>query len=110
MHLTPTDRFSSGLQIHNGVKNGVKAQIYDKKTVVLNEIYSIKWRREGDSNPRYGYPYTRFPGEPFQPLRHLSEGRALYRLSVTVSTYRRVKKSSGSKSGALGRSAAGRPR
>ena len=22
------------------------------------------WRREGDSNPRYGYPYTRFPGEP----------------------------------------------
>ncbi len=71
---------------------------------------SAKWRREGDSNPRYGYPYTRFPGEPFQPLRHLSEGRALYRLSVTVSTYRRVKKSSGSKSGALGRSAAGRPR
>ena len=31
------------------------------------------WRRGRDSNPRYGStPYTHFPGEPVQPLRHLS--------------------------------------
>jgi site-specific DNA recombinase len=29
-------------------------------------------RREGDSNPRYGYPYTRFPSALLQPLGHLS--------------------------------------
>ena len=30
------------------------------------------WRREGDSNPRYGFPYTRFPSVRLQPLGHLS--------------------------------------
>jgi len=32
----------------------------------------LKWRREGDSNPRYGSPYTHFPGVRLQPLGHLS--------------------------------------
>src|SRR5690606_4962115 len=40
--------------------------------------YSISilssWRRERDSNPRYGFPYTRFPGVRLQPLGHLSVG------------------------------------
>jgi site-specific DNA recombinase len=31
-----------------------------------------KWRRERDSNPRYGCPYTRVPGVRLQPLGHLS--------------------------------------
>ena len=30
------------------------------------------WRRERDSNPWYGYPYTRFPSVLLQPLGHLS--------------------------------------
>ena len=30
------------------------------------------WRRERDSNPRYGFPYTHFPGVRLQPLGHLS--------------------------------------
>lgn len=34
---------------------------------------SLKWRRERDSNPRYGFPYTRFPGVHLQPLGHLSK-------------------------------------
>src|SRR5690349_3279267 len=39
------------------------------KSVAYLEI----WRRERDSNPRYGYkPYTRFPGVRLQPLGHLS--------------------------------------
>ena len=29
-------------------------------------------QRGRDSNPRYSFPYTRFPGEPLQPLGHLS--------------------------------------
>ena len=40
--------------------------------------------------PRYGYPYPRFPGEP-QTLRHLSEGVALYRREAPFSGSRRVK-------------------
>src|SRR5438105_14584806 len=33
---------------------------------------SVDWRREWDSNPRYGFPYTRFPSVRLQPLGHLS--------------------------------------
>src|SRR3546814_10307053 len=32
------------------------------------------WRRERDSNPRYGSPYTHFPGVRLQPLGHPSGG------------------------------------
>ena len=31
-----------------------------------------KWRREWDSNPRYGSPYTRFPSVRLKPLGHPS--------------------------------------
>ena len=31
-----------------------------------------KWRREWDSNPRYGFPHTRFPSVRLKPLGHLS--------------------------------------
>jgi site-specific DNA recombinase len=31
-----------------------------------------RWRRERDSNPRYGFPYTHFPGVRLQPLGHPS--------------------------------------
>ncbi len=30
------------------------------------------WRRERDSNPWYGFPYTRFPSVLLKPLGHLS--------------------------------------
>ena len=30
------------------------------------------WRRERDSNPRYGFPYSGFQDRPFQPLTHPS--------------------------------------
>jgi hypothetical protein len=33
---------------------------------------NILWRREGDSNPRYGHPYTCLANMRFQPLTHLS--------------------------------------
>ncbi|CAH1659097.1 hypothetical protein BOSEA31B_11815 [Hyphomicrobiales bacterium] len=31
-----------------------------------------EWRTGRDSNPRYGFPYTHFPGVRLQPLGHLS--------------------------------------
>jgi hypothetical protein len=31
-----------------------------------------RWRRGWDSNPRYGFPYTRFPSVRLKPLGHLS--------------------------------------
>ncbi len=41
------------------------------------EYRKHKCERKGwDSNPRYGLPHTRFPGEPVQPLLHLSVLRA----------------------------------
>ena len=41
------------------------------------------WRRERDSNPRYGFPYSGFQDHPFQPLTHPS---ALYCQRVTPGT------------------------
>ena len=31
------------------------------------------WRRGRDSNPRYSFPYTRFPSVLLKPLGHLSD-------------------------------------
>jgi hypothetical protein len=39
---------------------------------VLRKTQKECWRREWDSNPRYGFPYTRFPSVLLQPLGHLS--------------------------------------
>ena len=46
------------------------------------------WRRERDSNPRYGFPYTRFPSVRLKPLGHLSvrAGLTVYRRAGTRST------------------------
>ncbi len=35
----------------------------------------LKWRRRRDSNPRYGFPHTHFPGVRLQPLGHPSASR-----------------------------------
>ena len=42
-----------------------------------------KWRRGWDLNPRSSFPDTRFRGELFQPLRHLSAKK--YSKAVMVS-------------------------
>jgi DNA-binding transcriptional LysR family regulator len=36
------------------------------------ELVNGIWRREWDSNPRYGFPHTRFPSVRLKPLGHLS--------------------------------------
>ena len=45
------------------------------------------WRREWDSNPRYGFPYTRFPSERLQPLGHPSGARKRAQYSGRVLSY-----------------------
>ena len=58
---------------HSKMKNGSTISL---KPIIYGQTYSIlpdnKWRRERDSNPRYSFPYTRFPGVLLQPLGHLS--------------------------------------
>ena len=38
-------------------------------------VAELRWRRGRDSNPRYGFPYTHFPGVRLRPLGHPSNGR-----------------------------------
>jgi hypothetical protein len=43
-------------------------------SIIVEEVEAgILWRREWDSNPRYGFPHTRFPSVRLKPLGHLSE-------------------------------------
>ena len=49
---------------------GNVAQIDDN--TILSAISITCWRREWDSNPRYGFPHTRFPSVRLKPLGHLS--------------------------------------
>ena len=42
----------------------------------------LEWRTGWDSNPRYGFPYTRFPSERLQPLGHLSGGPVMAACAV----------------------------
>jgi hypothetical protein len=46
------------------------APLIERKSRRVTATYG--WRREWDSNPRYGFPYTRFPSVRLQPLGHPS--------------------------------------
>ena len=46
---------------------------------MFSEVFAVdsifiheRWRREGDSNPRYAFTYARFPSVCLKPLNHLS--------------------------------------
>src|SRR6266545_3759540 len=55
--------------IYFGFRRALSQDIVEKRRAF--------WRREWDSNPRYGFPYTRFPSVRLQPLGHPSaRGRA----------------------------------
>ena len=43
--------------------------MYKQKALLLE---NSAWRREGDSNPRYGYPYDSLANCWFKPLTHLT--------------------------------------
>ena len=42
------------------------------KSCSVCKLLILNWRRGRDSNPRYSFPYTRFPSVRLQPLGHLS--------------------------------------
>jgi integrase len=44
----------------------------DAIDALIADVTIDRWRREWDSNPRYGCPYTRFPSVRLQPLGHPS--------------------------------------
>ena len=50
-------------------------EVFDLQRRKANNREYCEWRREWDSNPRYGFPYTRFPSVRLQPLGHLSKPR-----------------------------------
>ena len=45
---------------------------------------TMVWRRERDSNPRYSFPYTRFPGVRLQPLGHPSANEFARQNIITI--------------------------
>src|SRR5437667_9983797 len=54
-------------------------------------IPASEWRRERDSNPRYGFPYSGFQDHPFQPLTHPSAAvlNAFYQAPHTAEEFTR---------------------
>ena len=52
---------------------GKNKRFYMALMDVGGRLRTITWRREWDSNPRYGFPYTRFPSVRLQPLGHPSK-------------------------------------
>jgi hypothetical protein len=51
-------------------------QRFDTIPNVRRPFRTRHWRRGRDSNPRYGFPHTHFPGVRLQPLGHPSVARA----------------------------------
>src|SRR5947207_6297517 len=49
--------------------------VTERKAASCREVLR-RWRREWDSNPRYGFPYTRFPSVRLKPLGHPSRNAA----------------------------------
>jgi hypothetical protein len=55
-----------------GIVSRTDAMAYEPGLDGTLPSVSEDWRREWDSNPRYGCPYTRFPSVRLQPLGHPS--------------------------------------
>ncbi len=58
-----------------GSKTRLLQALIGKSSVNSVPTQGLKWRRERDSNPRYGFPHTHFPGVRLQPLGHPSQIR-----------------------------------
>ncbi len=72
LSLTDGDVFiSTGVLLIAEPKTPENNSTRDNETKsILIKIYIL--RKERDSNPRYAFTHTRFPGVPVQPLLHLS--------------------------------------
>ncbi len=71
-HRASVPRLSQGLSPGN-LYGKVSADFWSERVRGVVKTFVFRcWRREWDSNPRYGFPYTRFPSVRLQPLGHLS--------------------------------------
>ncbi len=57
--------------LYQETDHGQSTNLHKKSPLVVGKTFG-GLQRGRDSNPRYSFPYTRFPGEPLQPLGHLS--------------------------------------
>ena len=55
-----------------------------KKPRLVGVVLHFILQRGRDSNPRYGFPYTHFPGVLLQPLGHLSVSYDLFQSGVQI--------------------------
>ena len=74
------DLFSDSECVSNTPLQFTQIPLHQRLLVLLNKRFSFyqksegenKWRRERDSNPRYGCPYSDFRDRRLRPLSHLS--------------------------------------
>ena len=66
--------------LSNCVTDGVNHCPTYKKPfdIIFERAKNEEWRRERDSNPRYGFPYSGFQDHPFQPLTHPSASKRVW--------------------------------
>src|SRR5450755_1402397 len=60
------------LQYSHNPRKPTFARGFSARSLTQKRERSGGWRREWDSNPRYGFPHTRFPSVRLKPLGHLS--------------------------------------
>src|SRR5262249_24079084 len=74
------------------------AEAFAKQRSQKHETRQIlsSWRREWDSNPRYGFPYTRFPSVRLKPLGHPSVAQGNIALAARARNPRDTSRSHGS--------------
>src|SRR5579863_3651927 len=88
----------SGLSSRNREKWAGSREFRKKRRYEFSAVQTV-WRRERDSNPRYGFPYSGFQDRLFQPLTHPSAGvtsHALATASLLPLVYNRPKGSQSS--------------
>src|SRR5579863_7059455 len=72
----------SGLSSRNREKWAGCREFRKKRRCEFSGVQTV-WRRERDSNPRYGFPYSGFQDRLFQPLTHPSAGGGVDRVSLS---------------------------
>jgi CheY-like chemotaxis protein len=74
--ITTIKAVTNGLAVLPGEPEVVTHVLGTTCHLCVRAGHSGRWRREWDSNPRYGFPYTRFPSVRLKPLGHPSRRAA----------------------------------
>ena len=71
-HLRPDFGRTAVSEVGSKPSNLRKPRGFQSQDRGSGEFEKVHWRRGRDSNPRYGFPHTHFPGVRLQPLGHPS--------------------------------------